>query len=66
MVTPNNYTVAAIMGPSAMPPAVMTIKLDPRAAIVITIAVVIVAVGADAETETLSARYCWRDNRDGR
>jgi hypothetical protein len=65
MVTPDNYAVA-IMVPAAMPPAVMTIKFDPRAAIVITVAVVIVAVRADAETETLSARHCRRGNRDGR
>jgi len=65
MVTPDNYTIA-IMVPAAMPPAVMTIKFDPRAAIVITVAIVIVAVGTDAEAETLSARHCWRGNRDGR
>jgi hypothetical protein len=62
MVTPNNDTVA-IMIPAAMPSAIMTVEFDAGAAIVIP---VIVPVGADAETETLGARHCWRDNRDGR
>ena len=62
MVTPNNYTVA-IMVPATVPSAIMTVEIDAGAAIVIP---VIIPAGADAETKTLSARYCWRCNRDGR
>jgi hypothetical protein len=65
MVTPNNYTVA-IMVPTAMPPSVMTVEFNARAAIVVTVAIIIASVGTDAETKPLSVRHCWRCNRDGR
>jgi hypothetical protein len=54
------------MTEAAMPSSVVTVEFSPRPAIVITVAMVIVPVGADAETKTLSARHCWRCNRDGR
>ena len=66
MVTSNDYTVAMMMVPAAMPSSVVTVEFNARAAIVVTVAIVIVMVGTDAETKTLSTRHCWRCNRDGR
>jgi hypothetical protein len=67
MVTLNDYRSVAIMiVPAAMQPAIMLVELSTRAAILITVAIITIPVAADAEVKTLSARHCRRCNRDGR
>jgi hypothetical protein len=61
--TLNDYcSVIAVIVPAAMVPAVMSIELGARAAIIITV----VSVASKSEAETLGARYCGRCDRDGR
>jgi hypothetical protein len=65
-VTLNDYRSIAIMiVPGAMQPAIMFVKLGTRAAIVITVAIII-SVASDPEAKTLSACHRRRRNRDGR
>ena len=68
MVTLNDYSsVAVVIVPAAMQPAIMFVEPNARAAIVvIAIAIVIIWVAADAEAEILRARGGRRRNRDGR
>jgi hypothetical protein len=64
-VTLDDYRSVAIMiVPAAMQPAIMFVKLSTRAAIV-TVAIII-PVASDPEAKTLSACHCRRRNRDGR
>ncbi len=67
-VTFDDYrSVAIVIVPAAMQPAIMYVEPNARAAIVVvTIAIVIISVAADAEAETLRARDGRRRNRDGR
>src|SRR4030088_1502752 len=65
MVTLDDYRSVAIMiVPAAMRPAIMFVKFGTRAAIV-TVAIVI-SVASDPEAKTLSACHCRRRNRDDR
>jgi hypothetical protein len=65
-VTLNDYrSVAIVLVPAAVQPAIVFVELRARAAIVITVAIII-SVASDPEAKTLSAGDCRRSNRDGR
>src|SRR3954447_7143195 len=61
----NDDSVSIVVAtvPAAVPPAVMSVELGARSAIVIAI---VVPVPADADAEPLGARHGRRRNRDGR
>jgi hypothetical protein len=65
MGMPDDYTVAIMVVPSAMPTAVMRVELCTWPAVVM-VAIVVIWITADAEAETLGARDRRRGNRDGR
>src|SRR5260370_35138761 len=60
----DDHSVAIMLVPAAVQPAVMSIELGRSAAEVIAVAIV-VPVASDPEPETFSARYRRRCNRDG-
>src|SRR5216684_7061597 len=65
VTTPDDdHSVAIMLVPAAVQPAVMSIELGTRTAEVIAVAIV-VPVASDPEPETFSARYRRRCNRDG-
>ena len=67
MVTLNDYRSVAIMiVPTAMQPAIRCVELGAGSAIIITVAIVIISVAADAEAESLRACHGRRCNHDGR
>lgn len=63
MVASDDYPVAIVAVPTAMPSSIMTVEFT--SAIVVMVAIVMVGADADVETETLSACHCWRCNGDG-
>jgi hypothetical protein len=67
VMTPDDYhSVAIVVVPATMPPAIMSVELSTRAAIVVSVAIVVIAVAADAEAETLRVGNGRRRNRNGR
>jgi len=67
VVTLDDYrSVAIVVVPAAMQPAIMHVELRARAAIVVTVAIIVIPVAADAEAKALRAGDGWGRNRDRR